>query len=162
MEAAMKTKIAVLAALMATTAAAQSSNGYVFFAPGGLTEGHHTAMTLHAGGGVDAIIAKGIGLNLEFGGIWPRECFSDCVLGVFSPGGTVYFRRGKENRLDPFVNAGYTLMFRSGHENLFYFGGGTNYWMTRKVGLRMEFRDHVSTNYSTAHFWSIRMGLAFR
>ena len=158
----MKTKIGVLLLITAAIAGAQKSNGYVFISPGAVTSQGHTAMTLYTGGGFDALIAKGIGVNLELGAMWPRECFSDCVMGVFSPGGAYYFRRKSEARLDPFVNGGYSLMFRSGHENLFYFGGGANYWVSNKVGLRMEFRDHVSTNYSTAHFWGFRLGLAFR
>jgi hypothetical protein len=163
MEVSMKTKIAVLIALMAATAAAQSSSGYVFFAPGGLKEaGHTNVTTLHGGGGLDAVIAKGIGVNVELGGLWPRQCFGDCVVGVFSTGGAIHFRRGAELKLDPFVNAGYTLMFRNGRENLFYFGGGANYWTASRVGLRLEFRDNISTHYSTAHFWSVRMGLACR
>ncbi len=158
----MKTKISVLMMLVAATAAAQSSNGYVFFAPGGLTAERQTVMTLHAGGGLDAIVAKGVGLNLELGGLWPRKCFSDCVMGVFSPGGVFYFRGGTGRKLDPFVNGGYSLMFRGDRENLFYFGGGANYWISENVGLRMEFRDHVLNHDTTAHFWSFRLGLAFR
>ena len=158
----MTAKVVMLVILTVAGGAAQTSNGYVFFAPGGTTNSGHTTMTLHVGGGVDAIIAKGIGVNAEIGALWPRSCFSDCVLGVFSPGGTYYFRRGRENRLEPFVNGGYTLVFRGGHENLFYFGGGANYWMSDKLGVRLEFRDHVSTRFDTAHFWSFRVGLAVR
>jgi hypothetical protein len=158
----MNTKVLVLGLVAAAAAMAQSSNGYLYFAPGGVSSYGHTAMTLQAGAGADLLIAKGIGANVEVGAVWPRQCFSDCVVGVFSPGGAYYFRRGKEHKLDPFVNGGYTLMFRQGHENLFYFGGGANYWMTGRVGLRMEFRDQVSTAYSTAHFWGFRLGLAFR
>ena len=119
-------------------------------------------MTLHAGGGGDGVLGKGIGVNVELGGIWPRECFGPCIMGVFSPGGTYHFRRGAELKLDPFVAGGYSLMVRDGHENLFYFGGGANYWFSRKVGLRMEMRDHVSTQYTTIQFWSFRLGVAFR
>ncbi len=158
----MQTKLAVLILITAAAAPAQSSNGYVFIAPGGVSSMGHTTMTIHAGGGLDAIIGKGIGVNLELGGMWPRECFEDCILGVFSPGGAYYFRRTTENKLDPFVNGGYSLFFRNGHESLFYLGGGANYWMLKKIGLRMEFRDHVSTHYRTTHFWSFRLGLAFR
>jgi hypothetical protein len=43
-------------------------------------------------------------------------------------------------------------MFRDGHRNLFYFGGGVNYWAAPSLGLRLEFRDHVSND--PAHFWS--------
>lgn len=158
----MKIRLAILLLAAAGAVPAQSSSGYAFFAPGGLTVSGHTGMTLHAGFGGDGIVGKGVGVNLELGALWPRQCFGDCVVGMFSPGGTFHFKRDKEAKLDPFVAGGYSLMFRNGHENLFYFGGGANYWMSRKIGVRMEFRDHVSAHYTTAHFWSFRLGLAFR
>jgi hypothetical protein len=155
-------KLLFLMLLVIAAAAAQSSSGYLFMAPGGVSGSGHTTMTLHAGGGMDAIFGKGIGMNLELGGIWPRECFADCVLGAFSAGGAYYFRRGKDQRLDPFVNGGYSLLFRQGRENLFYVGGGANYWISRRVGIRVEFRDHVATHYSATQFWGFRVGLALR
>ncbi len=158
----MKFRLAVLVLAAAGALAAQSSSGYLFLAPGGVTSSGRTEMMLHAGGGGDAVIGKGIGVNVELGAIWPRECFVECVMGAFSPGGTYHFRRGAELKLDPFVAGGYTLMFRGASENLFYFGGGANYWFSRKVGLRMEMRDHVWTGYRAAHFWNFRLGLAFR
>jgi hypothetical protein len=158
----MRTKVAALLVTMCAAAAAQNSSGYFFFAPGGVTASGHTSMTLHVGGGLDAILAKGVALNLELGALGPRERFSDGALGVFSPGGAYYFTRDKDRRLEPFVNGGYTLMFRNGHENLFYVGGGANWWFSKRVGLRMEFRDHVSTHYNTVQFWGFRLGAAFR
>jgi hypothetical protein len=154
-------RLAALLIVMSAVAVAQSSNGYVFVAPGGVTCCGHTESTIHLGGGGDIILAKGLGVNLEIGALAPRHDFYSAV-GVFSPGGACYFRRGKDLKLEPFVNGGYSLMFRSGHQNLFYFGGGVNYWLARRVGLRFELRDHVSRSYETAHFWGFRLGLALR
>jgi len=155
-------KISILLLMLSAVLAAQSTNGYVFFAPGGVTESGYTSTTFHAGGGVDLMIAKGIGANIELGAIWPSESPAS-VVGMFSPGATYYFRRGKELKLEPFVSGGYTLMFREGHANLGYVGGGVNYWMSRKVGLRAEFRDHIAAQCcSTVNYWGIRIGLAFR
>ena len=120
-------KVTIVLAVMSAAAAAQSSNGYLFVAPGGVTSGGYTSMTIQAGAGADIHLVKGLGLNLELGAVGPRDDFS-AVVGMFSPGATWYFRRGKELKLEPFVNGGYTLMFREGHANLFYFGGGANYW----------------------------------
>ena len=155
------TKIAFLLILIVAAAAAQSSNGYVFAAPGGVTAYGHTGMTVHLGGGADAIIAKGLGFNVELGALCPRQEFSAAV-GVFSPGATYYFRHAKELKVEPFVNGGYTLMFREGHENLFYAGVGANYWFARKFGLRLEVRDHVYRRYEVTNFWGFRLGLAIR
>jgi hypothetical protein len=158
----MRVKVAALLLTMSAAAAAQSSSGYVFFAPGGATTRGYTEMTFQAGVGTDLVLAKGIALNMEVGALGPHERFSDGAMGVFSPGGAFFFLRDSDRALQPFVNGGYSLMFRNGHENLFYFGGGTNWWFSRHVGLRMEVRDHVSTHYTTVHFWGFRFGAAFR
>jgi len=53
-------------------------------------------------------------------------------------------------------------MFRSGHLNLFNFGGGLNYWLSCRLGARIELRDHVySASSASAHCWGFRFGLAF-
>jgi len=141
---------------------AQDSSGYVFFAPGGITAGGHTAMTLHFGGGGEGILGKGIGLGLELGALGPRSDLSESI-GVFSPNGYFHFSRSRGQKSDPFVTAGYTLFFRHGTANLWNFGGGANYWFSEKIGLRVEMRDHVwSARYGTAHYWGVRAGLSFR
>jgi len=69
---------------------------------------------------------------------------------------------GRHLKADRFVTGGYTLMFRSGHLNLFNFGGGLNYWLSCRLGARIELRDHVySASSASAHCWGFRFGLAF-
>ncbi|MGD0015092.1 MAG: hypothetical protein ABSD56_11825, partial [Bryobacteraceae bacterium] len=97
-------RFVVLLIVISAVAAAQSSNGYVFVAPGGVTCCGHTESTIHLGAGVDAILVKGLGVNLEIGALGPRQNFGASALGVFSPGGAYYFRRGKDLKLQPFVN----------------------------------------------------------
>jgi len=107
--------------------------------------------------------AKGIGAGLELGAMSGTRCFPECVVGVFSPNINYHFLRGNERRADPFVTAGYTLMFRHGHANMFNFGGGMNYWVARRVGFRVELRNHVHVyNGSWFHYLGVRFGLAFR
>jgi hypothetical protein len=153
-------RLAVLLIVISAVAAAQSSNGYVFVAPGAVTCCGGSAATLHLGGGGDIILAKGLGVNLEIGALAPPRDLRS-ALGVFSAGGAYYFRHEKDLKLEPFVDGGYSLMFRSGHVNLFYVGGGVNYWLARRVGLRFEFRDHIWT-HERLHYWGLRVGLAFR
>jgi hypothetical protein len=151
-----------LLAAFPVAAQAQPSNGYVFFAPGGITCCGRTEMTLHFGFGGEAVLGRGIGLGLEIGALGPRQNFGDGVVGLVSPNGYYHFVHRKRLKADPFVTGGYSLMFRSGRINLYNFGGGFNYWFRRGLGARFEFRDHVYTSGRAVHYWGIRFGLAFR
>lgn len=143
-------------------AAAQHSNGYVFFAPGAASCGGCSNMTLHFGAGGEGIIGKGVGIGAELGYLAPRESLGD-GLGVFSPNGYYHFPgKNKDRKVDPFVTGGYTLFFRSGHGNLWNFGGGVNYWFSRRLGLKVEIRDHIWPEEGTVHYWGVRLGLALR
>ena len=154
--------VATLFLAVSTAARAQRSHSYLFLAPGGVSSSGHTAMTLHLGAGVDAVLFKGFGVGAELGALGPREDFAGNVLGVASVNGYYHFLHGRP-KADPFVTAGYTVMFRSGSINLFNFGGGLNYWFVPRLGLKVELRDHVySPQRSSVHYWGIRLGLAFR
>lgn len=155
--------------LLAGAAWAQGSNGYVFFAPGGVSCCGHTAMTVQFGAGGEAVLGWGIGVGAEIAALGTRQDFADSVVGAFSPNGYYHFVHGRRAKADPFVTAGYTLLFRSGHTNLFNFGGGVNYWFRPKLGARVEFRDFVyhsgggfGFNGTTINYWGVRVGLAFR
>jgi hypothetical protein len=154
----------VCALIAATTviAMAQNSNGYVFFAPGGISCCGQTTMTLHLGAGGEAVLAKGVGFGAEIGALGTRKYYSDSVFGVLSPNGYYHFLHDKDSRLDPFVTGGYSLFFRSGHGNFANFGGGINCWFNKRLGARLELRDHINTTNTIGHFWGVRFGLAFR
>jgi hypothetical protein len=140
---------------------AQHSNGYVYFAPGGVSCCGHTAMTIQLGVGGEAILGKGIGVGAEIGAVGVRRDFGDSVVGIFSPNGYYHFAHGKGVKADPFVTGGYTLLFRTGHANLFNFGGGLNYWFRQRLGVRFEIRDQVLTDGAAVHYWGVRAGLVF-
>jgi hypothetical protein len=154
----MKLRILVLMVSLGAVAAAQTSNGYVYVAPGGLTSYGHTAATLQFGFGGEGVIGKGIGAGAEIGAVGPTSSLADS-LGVLSVNGYYHGIHGKDIRLDPFFTGGYTLMFRAGTMNLGNFGGGSNYWFSRHFGVRAEFRDQLN---SYANFWGFRFGLSFR
>ncbi len=158
----MKTKLALLLASCCAAAWAQSSNLYVFAAPGGATEGGYTDKTLHLGFGADGILWKGIGVNVEAGALAPPQYFGSEAVGTVSLNASFHLLRGPKHKFDPFLTTGYTLMFRNGTANLANFGGGTNYWFSRHVGARVEFRDHVYPSSPPVHFWGFRFGVAFR
>ncbi len=146
--------------VFAQTSEEHQGQGYVFFAPGASTPGG--TGTVHLGGGGEALVYKGLGVGGEIGYVAPWQCIGRCGLGVFSANGSYNFsRRGK---LVPFVTGGYTLFFRSGSANGFNFGGGVNYWVRKRVGLRLEFRDEVFPQLccTTSHFLGFRIGLVLR
>ena len=157
----MKTRMVLLTIALGASALAQSTNGYVFFAPGGVSVAGHTGMTLQAGAGADVILGKGVGVGAEISALGPRDSLADSV-GMFSANGSFHFIREKGRKVDPFVTGGYTLMFRSGTANMVNFGAGANYWFHNRLGLRVEFRDHVFTQTARVHYWGVRLGLSFR
>ena len=87
-----------LLVLLAGVAGAQSSNGYVFFAPGGVSCCGYTAMTLHFGVGGEAVLGKGVGIGAEIGALGTRAEFADAVEGVFSANGYYHFAHRKASR----------------------------------------------------------------
>jgi hypothetical protein len=141
-------------------AQAQSAYGYVFGAPGAISCCGESEGTFHVGGGGEFITPTGIGVGAEVGFLGPRDAFSD-GLGVLSLDGAYHFGRAT-SKLRPFVTGGYSLFFREGTANLWNFGGGVQYWFREGLALRVEFRDHVQTEYEgTAHFWGVRVGVSF-
>ena len=141
---------------------AQRSYGYFIAGPGASANGESTA-TLQLAGGVEGTLGKGVGIGAELGALGPMKSFSD-VLGVFSANGYYHLYGGDTSRKgDPFVTGGYTMFFRSGRSNLFNLAAGVNYWLHDRIGLRLEFRDHIRTpGRGTVHFFNLRVGLIVR
>jgi hypothetical protein len=151
----------ILLGLLAGILRAQPSHATVFFAPGGVTCCGHTAMTLQAGIGGEAVLFKGIGLGADIGAIGPKDSLIDSM-GVFSANGYYHFSHRKAIKSDPYVTGGYTLMFRGGHFSLYNFGAGINYWFIRRLGFQVEFRDQLHSSFGTVHYWGARLGLVIR
>lgn len=155
--------VCLLLPLWADAARAQSSNGYVFFGPGAMTYTgfSHSARAFYYGGGGEGILGKIVGLGAELGAVSNMQFRG--ILGLADVNGYAHFYPRRRPRFDPFFTGGYTLLFREGHANLFNLGGGANYWFSRRLGLRLEFRDHVwRQSGTTAHLWGFRGGLSFR
>jgi hypothetical protein len=153
-------------ALAPALASAQSADerrgqGYVFVAPGAASGGGTTA-SLHFGVGGEGLVYKGLGAGGEIGYFAPARGLGE-GFGIFSANGSYHFRDSTSSRkLIPFVTGGYSLLFHSGTAHAFNVGGGVNYWFRDRLGLRLEFRDHVLTNGGTVHYYGFRIGLAFR
>ena len=135
----------------------QKSQGYAFFAPGVAAPG--SISTVQFGVGGEGLVYKGGGVGGELGYVAPSQSFGG-GLGVLSANGSYNFSRRK--KLVPFVTGGYTLLFRAGSANGVNFGGGINYWLRKRVGLRLEFRDQIFPALDGKNFLGFRIGLSFR
>lgn len=151
--------LAIPAATPAQEKAPKSSGqGYAFV---GFGAANGEDALLHFGGGGEANLYKGLGFGVEIGYLSPIRYMSEGI-GIFSANGLYTFGAGRTGKVKPFITGGYTLAFRSGTLNAVNFGGGLHYWFSNKVGLRFEFRDHVSPTAGNVHIWQGRVGFAFR
>ena len=147
--------VLIWTAMMGSVASAQSSNFYIF---GGIGTGGSSNNRISMGGlGYEHVFRKTVGVAGEIGGI--GSGFGG--FAVFSANGYAHLTPGKDSRLDPFVTGGYSAAVEEGSANMFNFGGGVNYWLHRRFGLRLEIRDHVFID-SVAHYWGFRFGLGVR
>jgi len=141
-----------------------SGLGYGFFGIGAASWDGASEGTWHVGGGGEAIFRDAFGVGAEMGYLGWLEEGGD-GLGVLSVNGAYHFGGGANaRRWRPFVTGGYTLGFDGDvTENLFNIGGGVDFWMKPRVGLRLEFRDHIwSEDGDAVHFWGVRVGVTFR
>ena len=136
----------------------ENGQGYAFAGFGAVNA---SDSTLHFGGGVEPILYKGLGFGVEVGYLGPTRHL-DQGIGILSLDGQYTFNTGSSTKLRPFLTGGYTLAFRSGTANAVNFGGGLHYWFAERVGLRLEFRDHASTQLWNTHAWQGRIGFDFR
>jgi hypothetical protein len=157
----------ILALVIPSVAAAQGSHGYVFVGattiPGEPRYTYWQGTYVHAGGGVEGGIGKRFTVGGEIGAlISVAEIYGrNGAFLSLGPGFHLVARSGR--KLDPFISGGVSLLVSRGAGILFYYGGGTNYWFRDRIGLRVEFRDHVWSPEGTAlHFAGVRIGLSFR
>jgi len=131
---------------------------YLFLAPGEYVGYSDTEATMQFGGGGEAFVYRGLAAGAEIGGIWALR--GSDLLGVLSVDGSYHLSRSR--RLSPFLTCGYSLLWGDGHRNLVNFGGGVNWWIGKRKGIRLEFRDHVYADGSNRQILEFRIGFAFR
>ncbi len=169
----------LLGAVGSVSAQTTTTRGFAVVGPGTVSGGGGTTLHLAGGGGTTLHLAgggevlfKGVGPLFEVGFLGPTSYLSE-GLGVFSLNGIYHVRAGRDsgNAVSPFVTAGYSMFFRDGHANFWNAGGGLDWWVGRKIGVRVELRDQIrhesytSPYYSysrTWHFWNVRTGIVFR
>lgn len=119
------------------------------------------ASAVHAAGGGEALIDGRAGIGGEFGVL----ANSGGGLLVFSVNGVLHFSpNSAKRRLVPFVTGGYTnMMSGEGSFGAWNVGAGADLWAKDRVGVRVEFRDHVRPDVRGAvQYWTFRAGLVFR
>jgi hypothetical protein len=138
--------------------------GYGFFGIGAASTDYGSIGSWHVGGGGEAVFWDELGIGAEIGcqSLWeePPDRF-----GMLSVNGAYHFNSAAgAGKWRPFVTGGYTLIFDSGSTgNLFNIGAGVDYWFRRKVGVRVEFRDHIWTpGEITVQYLGVRFGVTFR
>ncbi len=132
--------------------------GYLFLAPGAYVGYSESVATMHFGGGGEAFIYKGLAAGAEVGGIWALR--GSDLLAVFSADGSYHFSRSR--KLSPFLACGYSRIWGDGSANMVNFGGGINWWLGERKGIRLEFREHIYAESSHRQIAEVRIGFAFR
>ena len=161
--------VALLASCI--VASAQQSGSYVY-AFGGPVVVPRSAFTrwdgtfIHAGGGGEARLANRFGLGGELGVLKPVTNQYAITTGLGSVTPAYHFiRRDSKRKFDPFVDGGVSLLVGGGGAAAaVHYGGGVNYWVGRRLGLRFEFRHHLWSPEAgeAIHLIGFRVGIAFR
>ena len=146
--------------LLALTAAGYGQErrgwGYGFAGAGVSSQGS----SLHLGGGGELLIAGGFGFGAEAAHFGSTSLFGDNSVGMVSANLGYHFGgRNLSRKLVPFVTGGLSVAnARSGGGNL---GFGIHYWMHERVGMRLEFREHIFSSDSPFRP-AFRIGISFR
>ena len=140
-----------------TSAAHAQPLGYAVAGPTA-NSGGFGGLALHAGGGGE-FLARGIGVGAELGLLTN----GGSALGVVSLNGVAHFRTTTSGK-SPFITGGYSR-FSSGEGTFdaWNVGVGSDFWYAGRVGLRVEFRDHVRPRFNGAvHYFTVRFGIAVK
>ncbi len=145
-----------------------ASSNYVYFFSGP-TVVPRSAFTrwngdfIHVGGGVEGRISDRFALGGELGVLKPitnQQNAMTTYLGSVTPA-FHFIPKDSLRRVDPFVNGGFSLLAGRGGAFAIHYGGGINYWLHRRIGLRAEFRDHLWSPESgeAIHLVDFRFGI---
>jgi hypothetical protein len=153
--------LALILCAIARAAGAQAL-GYGIAGPAGVSGFFSTSgVQVHAAGGGELLAGGRVGGGGEFGvlGGAGGGLFVTSVNGVYHG-----YRITDEQKVQPFLTGGYTYMSSGeGSFNAWNVGGGVDVWLKKRVGLRVEYRDHIRPDdRGTVHYWTIRAGVVFR
>lgn len=169
-EAVVKVILGMLIMLLASLpASAQMSSGYVyvFGGPVVVPKSAYTRWNgdfVHVGGGGEGHFTDRFALGGEIGVLMPVTNPYAVTTALASVTPAFHFiPRGSKRKFDPFVGGGLSLLAGRGSGFAIHYGGGMNYWLRRRIGLRFEFRDHIWSPESgeAVHLVDFRVGVVF-
>jgi hypothetical protein len=151
-------------------AAAQHSSAYIygFVAPVVVPQSAFTAWDgtfVHIGGGGEGHLVGKLGLAGEIGVLKPVTNPYGMTTGLASVAPTIHFLAvTSQQKFDPFIDGGFSLLFGRGVATGLNYGGGMNYWLRSRLGLRVEFRHHLWSPEAgeTVNFLGLRFGVVFK
>jgi len=155
--------------LAALPLSAQTAGGYVyaFGGPAGVPKSAYTRWNgnfIHVGGGGEGRLTARFALGGEMGVLKPVTNQYAVTTGLASVTPAFhFFSTNAKSKFDPFAGGGVSLLFGRGGGMAVHYGGGTNYWLTRRIGLRFELRDHIWSPESgeVVHIFDLRLGVVF-
>jgi hypothetical protein len=169
-EAVVKAILGMLITLLASLPVfAQMSSGYmyVFGGPVVVPKSAYTRWNgdfVHVGGGGEGRLTDRFALGGEIGVLKPvtNQYAVTTALASVTPA-FHFIRRDSKRKFDPFVDGGLSLLAGKGGAFTIHYGGGMNYWLRRRIGLRFEFRHHIWSVESgeAVHMVGFRVGMVF-
>ena len=156
--------------LVSFPAAAQMSSSYVyaFGGPVVVPKSDYTRWNgdfVHVGGGGEGHLTDRFALGGEIGVLKPVTNQYAITTGLASVTPAFHFiSRDSKRKFDPFVDGGFSLLAGGGGGAVaIHYGGGMNYWVRRRFGLRFEFRHHIWSPESgeAVHLVGFRVGIVF-
>jgi hypothetical protein len=135
--------------------------GYGIGGPAGYEGFFGSGSGLHLAGGGEVLVKGIAGVGAEVGVLGS----GGSALWVKSVNGVLHVPAGTgTRRLSAFVTAGYTSMSSGeGSFDAWNVGGGLDVWPKDRVGVRVEFRDHLRPDSrGRVHYWSLRAGVVVR
>lgn len=139
---------------LAAQAPRAQGHGFVGFE----TLAHGPVHSASAGAGADIFVYKDAAFSPS--AVYLFNVANSGGLAVVTLNGSYHFRRGK-SRFEPFVSAGYGVLTNFGSsESLFNYGGGGQYWISKRVGVRLELLSFQQREYG--ELITVRFGVAFR
>ena len=158
--------LAVVAGAIVASPAAAQALGYGIAGPSGYSGffGSSSMPMVHAAGGGEFLAGGRVGAGGEFGLL----ANTDGGVFVTSANGVFHFAPSVatpiRSRISPFASGGYTRI--TGGEGAFdawNLGAGADVWLKPRVGLRLEFRDHIRPDdRGGVQYWAFRAGVVFR